>query len=246
MQALADPLEVRLERINRRADFHLQNIERFQHGDIIPLWKNYLDGRIRVYVHAWAGADASADCIAAAIEPARISEANHMDNELIPSDSCEFPMLVRVGNIAEGFRPLDSVVRLQAFNARDMRYRQSLELGFGSRIEPTSLAVGISLEVLDEELRSVLSSPTVFNRQLIDEVIEGRPKMVDGRTHQNGSLQGNIRQAESAGRPDYKWPGAFKEIVIVIGERFLFVAPDETFQKCFKLHKAFVGPAYVC
>ena len=52
-------LELGLEAIKRRSNFLLENLQRFQNGDIVPLWKSYIDGRIYIQVDIVSSVKAS-------------------------------------------------------------------------------------------------------------------------------------------------------------------------------------------
>src|SRR5207244_3188885 len=101
----------------------------------------------------------------------------------------ESPVFVWVGDVAEGLRPVASVVRLQRLDLCDMA---AIEV-----VKPSSLAVTLEevFCVINGKLSALLRAAGVEDSQLVDEVIEGGPEVVTDLADQDAKQQrwGDLR-----------------------------------------------------
>lgn len=188
-----DSLELRLERINRRGNLALKNLERF-HDWSLPIWKRYIDEVLEVYVDF---------CITDTNGPARIviktsdsSLGNRAPLDQTSTKDGQLSMFVWVGNIVEGFRPCASTIRLEVLDKDDVVMTQPPQLLQGILAEKVT-TVGRSpiFGVLDGELSSLLLTPGILPREFVDEVIEGGPKIVDRLPNHDSCVEGNIHKS---------------------------------------------------
>lgn len=244
----SDSLELRLERIDRSADFFLENVKRFEQRTIIPLWQNYIEGRICLNVDLSAAREATSDNVARATFYARCRE---LDNDAIdpcgpaPLQGCKFPMLVWIGDVTQHCRPFDSEVRLAPFDSTHMFWGKPFEIAPCPVIEPCLRVYGVGFQVLDNELRSVLDdAPAIIEREFVNDIVESGPQMVDNRTYQNGSFDRNRGERNpflctEVERKFQKMSG------VIILERialvWLKVFPDDPLQ----FLKVSIGPVYM-
>src|SRR5262245_40678902 len=119
-----DSLKIRIERINRRADFRLENLKRFNHGGSIA--ERYVDGVLSFHVHIAAfrpyaveyfsrtalKTDSGSGC-EGAIDVPSTSECNQL------------PVLVWVRDVTKGACPSGSFVRLIRLDSTYVRGRQA-------------------------------------------------------------------------------------------------------------------------
>ncbi len=118
-------LELRAKRINHEGDLSLQNIKRFYDGASIA--EEYAHGLASFHFHVGSVRPYASEYFSASVRDMGTATA---------SLSSEFPMLVWIGNVTKGFRPIDSFVRLVRLDRVYVRGREVSEwpFAFTSRI----------------------------------------------------------------------------------------------------------------
>jgi hypothetical protein len=189
-------LELRLERLKYRANLKLEAAERWQNRYFTPLWERYRDGVVAVYFDIEAP---NREIHRVTVEVYSRETSLGMEPNLcgdFPSlfgQDVKLSVLVSVGNLAQGFRPLDSVVRLQRLNRGGVLVVQPFQVTFAPCVKPAILANGMDLAVLNRELRAVLDATVgVPQRQFIDQVIKGGSQVVNDVADDNGQLFRNV------------------------------------------------------
>lgn len=157
--------ELLLEEFNRSANLRFEAVQRFHESRFALIWRRYVDGVMGVDV----------DVLGA--EPYRIHCQINMDGkgdaiESAVGESRQRPVLVWVGNVAEGFRPLDSLVRLERLDHVDVPIRHPLQVTVFNSDE-------ISGGIDNRELRAVLDLGRIVSGQFKDNVVQGCSHVVD-------------------------------------------------------------------
>jgi hypothetical protein len=96
----------------------------------------------------------------------------------------EMPMLIRVRNADEPFRPINSVIRLQVLDFRRMQIVDSLQ-------KSVTVSAEIFWAVCNWELSVLLFRAGVKDGESVNEIIKARPKMVDDFPDENGEANRN-------------------------------------------------------
>jgi hypothetical protein len=136
--------------------------------------KRYAEGVLSFHVHIAAVAPYAVEHFSrAALEAARRASSQlEVVLEVSPHFN-QVPVLVRVGDALESFRPLDSFVRLVLLDSAYVRVRNASQ-------ESVPLAAKSGVGRFDWDLRSLLNdAPGVVFRKFINQVIERRPEIMD-------------------------------------------------------------------
>jgi len=163
------PLELRLETIKSLAHFEYQLLKCFYNGRSIS--ENYLKTLNMIHVHGMF--DGRGFC-------ARYLNCN--TNRAFKET--QFPVFVRVGNNSKSFRPFTSIARLQPLDSCDVFRAYSSEIfTFPLSFDATTSLVKLFYKVLNWKLRSLYLLLGIEVGQLINEVIESSPKVIDDFAH---------------------------------------------------------------
>jgi hypothetical protein len=160
-------LELKAERINYEGDLSLQNLKCFYDGASIA--EEYANGHASLHFHVGSVRPYAFEYFSSSVRDVGATTASCSD---------EFPVFVWVGDVAKGFRPLDSFVRLVRLDSIYVRVRKVSqsplfikscfpifdEFVFGSDRELCSERIGLS---------------GVFPRQFVDQVIERGTEVMD-------------------------------------------------------------------
>jgi hypothetical protein len=130
------------------ADRSLEAIKRFNNGEFLPLCENYADKWIGINMDFLIARQAPTYKVRGTVR----RRGGFVDCDLIGCEfgrgyAREFSMLVWVGDVAKGFRPIDSVVRLECFDHGDVDRIETQQFLPNSAIE--SPALGISFGIGD-------------------------------------------------------------------------------------------------
>jgi hypothetical protein len=246
VQTLPDSLELRLEEINRSADFALENIKRFQNGQVIPLWEKYIDGRICLQVDVSSRPNASEYFARATFEASGLADCECVGSYLSPANSCQFSMLVWIRDVSEKCRPIHSTVRLELLKFREVRDGQSLQANLCPVVESPFRLLGVGFEIFDDELRSILDNTGIMEGKFIGEVVECYPEMMNDCANARGNWQRRFWQGEiSHARDLHRVKSLCEKSRVIIGERVALVRFDESADQILKLAKVSVGPIYM-
>lgn|GEM_PF-3962864 len=162
-------LELRAERINYEGDLSLYNLKRFY--DRSPIAEKYAEGHASLQFHVGSARPYAFECFSRSAGSAEVKATPaFMSNE--------FPVFVWVGNITQGFRPVESFIRLVSLDSVYVRVRKVSEwpLAFQSRFPMFDEFILDS----DRELCAIRIGQTgVQFRQLVDDVIESSAKIMN-------------------------------------------------------------------
>jgi len=167
---LSHKSKLTIEEINQRGDLSLHNIKCFYHGSSIS--KEYADGHASLQFHVGPTRPYAFECFS------RSAGSTEM-NATTASRLRQFPVFVGVGNITQGFRPLDSLVRLVRLDSVYVRGRQ---------VSQWPLTVQSRFPNFDEfilsrgnrEQRSVrIGQAGVFPSEFIDNIVQGSSEIMD-------------------------------------------------------------------
>jgi len=165
--AVSSLLELRLERIKRFSNLRLQLLQSVYVHDGRTCAELYMDGSAVIHIHGVVGA--TRFC-------ARLQNVNSILRGGLRY--CEFPVFVGVGEVSNQLCPITSIIRLQLLDSCDMFSAQTFEIASA----PTPEDI---LAVLDRKLSFLLNRAGIKACKLIDEIIEGRPQVIDDFPNEN-------------------------------------------------------------
>jgi hypothetical protein len=211
-------LELRLERYKDASNAVFNKLKQFQNGGSIR--KRYIDGALQVEYSFGVGGM----CFRADIRR-REDETVLNDNRLlVPSvHGRELPMLVWVGNVAQGFHPSASLVRLQVLDSSNLAIGKAVQIRRSVRVEAVLTVFG-ELAVLNGEL-----SPILLPGEFINKIIEGCPQIVDDLANDNGDVFGEFADrtvVDTQNGTGSRIDEVIKDLClcrVVIGDEFILV-----------------------
>ncbi len=170
-------LELRVERYKNARNAAFEKLQRFQNE--VSVSKRYVDGALQVKYSFWVGGTQVRMNIRR-----REDEVGLDDNRFFHAavHNREMPMLVWVGNLAQGFHPTASLVRLQVLDSSNLAIRKAVQICPPARVEAVLTIFG-KLAVLDGEL-----SPILAPREFVNKVIECCPQIVDDLANYDGNV----------------------------------------------------------
>ena len=188
MSAPLTPLELRLEVSKRISNLQLNYLKRL--GDRRSIIERYCGGEAELHIHIAMNRMMCAtyrfgNC--GERDGIRFVEPMGKMDGPATFDVCEFPVLIWIGNVSEGPRPVTSCVRLQPL---DCCYMSGVDA-----LEPARLNTTIKslFGVFDGELRHFLLAAGIQLCEFKDEIIERVPEVVCDLADEN---------ADDKGRPD--------------------------------------------
>ncbi|MDX6404226.1 MAG: hypothetical protein QOH70_1681 [Blastocatellia bacterium] len=176
-------LELRAERINYEGDLALDNLKCFYDG--LSVAEGYCDGRFSFHLHVGAVGACAFEYFADSVSNQGLGAASY---------DCDFPVLVWVRDVAQGFRPVNSLVRLVRLDSVYVRGRAAPQITRSESLKVQDI-------VADRKLCSVLADARIVPRQLKDEMVERRSKVMNTIAD---SERDNIRQRFADGHDDVR------------------------------------------
>lgn len=168
------PLELRLETIKSLDNVEYKLLKCFYNGRSIL--ENYLKRENVLHVHGLVGEKGFCAIYLRAD-----------NNRTIHNDKSS--VLVGIGDISKPFRPLATIERLQPLNSCDVfRANSSEKFIFPLSSDATDSVVKCFWRVLDWKLRSLYLLLGIEAGQLINEVIESSPKVIDDFADKNAEF----------------------------------------------------------
>ena len=142
-------------------------------------------------------------------------------------------MFVGVGNVTQGFSPVDSFVRLVRLDSIDVMTRKALQVTISIGLESFG-------SIFNGELGSRLDLPGVGTSQLVNDVIESRSKVMD--TIADGQTDG---KRENGLAPLYDDLLRFR---IILDHHVVILCLAENFDLRYNFPKVFIGPfnPFIC
>lgn len=222
-------LEIRLERIKRRSNLALDYLKRLY--DWRPVGELYVSGEIELHVHfLTSGGMACARFHARNTEKSqavRIGENLQLKKTV---ESCEFTVLVGVGNLPERLSPIASTVWLERLDCCHMRGIEAVE-------PSTLLAPREALWlVFNGELSAIDNATAVKDGKLINEIIECGAEVV---ANLSNDYADNQRDRHHLAEANLDLIRSFK--IEIPGNKLLLFVP-EGFDNGHKLSKVFFSP----
>ena len=230
-------LELRLERYKNALNGVFEKVNRCH--DKLPIRERYIDGALQVEYSFGVGGL----CFRADIWR-REDETVLNDNRLlVPSvHTREVPMLVWVGNVAQGFHPSASLVRLQVLDSSNLAIGKAVQIRRSARVEAVLTVYG-ELAVLDGEL-----SPILAPGEFINKIIEGCPQIVDDLANDNGDVFGEFADRTVVDTQNGLGSGV-DEVVkdlclcrVVIGDEFILVLLPKSINQRIQFVNVDTGP----
>ena len=239
------PLELRLKRLNRISNASLDNIKRFHEGSSI--WKRYVDGVLTLEIYVSVGTCTSTDYFVGIVVK-RPPNAAFGKACCLPSaiDGYQMPMLVRVGNLSQGFRPCASVVRLQQLDVPDVLVAQSSQISFRPRIKTAITVFNVGLNILDDELSASLVTSRILDCKFVDEIIESSAQVVDAFTSKDGEVFGDTNEGlilDTTSKSLPRCAQQFRGRKLVLGEEFVLISFPKSLNDNVHLMNVNIGPA---
>lgn len=152
-------------------------------------------------------------------------------------DRGQVPVLVWVGDIAQGFRPCASLIRLEVLHGVDVALMESRQTRLRTRLKSSLWLFRINVDVFDQKLGFLPFEPGVLPREFIDEIVESSPKIVNNLSDDNGSVRRDIREPLTSAALRELLAGRNSEQPVyrlVVGDDFLLlrfsVSLNEQFQ----------------
>ena len=218
--------EFGLEQVIRSAQLRAEAVERWHKSRLTEIWRRYVD-RVACVNIPIVDINRRLRCQAT---------LTGVSDHVVPAvtQGGEFSVLVWIGDVAKGFRPFNSVVWLECLDHRDVVSGKAFQTLAAPCVEPALGVAGIDLEVLDQELRSVLDFSRVVARQLEDNIIQRRSHIVNDITDDNGEHGWKIW-----GGPQYD--GGLRTSLI-ISDNVVYAGFPEFLNQRTCLGKMFVGP----
>jgi len=156
-------------------------------------------------------------------------------------------MLVWIGDVTEGFRPCDSLVRLQILNSSYVIGTESRESLLGNIVKPSPddlplCVLGVGFGVFDDELRTLMLDPRIRERKFIDQVVKSSAEVVENITQDD--RKGNLDRPEfcMGFRSHGQCRANLYRNKIVLGNKVLLIFQTELFDDGFQFLKVFTGP----
>jgi hypothetical protein len=172
MEKQESNLELRAERINYEGNLALENLKGFYDGQTVA--EGYCNGRFSFHLHVGAVRPCAFEYFANTISNEGLGTASH---------DCDFPMLVWVRDVAQGFRPVDSLVRLVRLDSVYVRGRAASQVTWSESLKAVAI-------VANRKLGSVLTGTGIVPSQLKDEMIERGSEVMDTITAASGTVSG--------------------------------------------------------
>lgn len=167
MTAQRESLELRLERIKGLSNLRRKLLECFYDRRSRSIDERYRDGEAELHVHGLIG-------------DYRFCATWRYGEDHGVHDCCQVPVFVGVGDVSENACPLTSVAGLQPLERCDMYIAQSLE----TTRSPTAEAL---FGVLDKKLCAIYGVAGIETGQLIDQIIQRGPQVVDHLADENAN-----------------------------------------------------------
>lgn len=159
------PLKLRLERLNHFARLRQEIFDRY--FDRRPILERYDDRSWEIHGHVVSGSAETTDGLCFVFRKTDTDLGRRCISEKVYR-----PVLFRVGEIAEGLRPTDSVVRLQRLDSCHMGFVHSVQERCPSAQEALT-------RVFDREFGALDRLSDVEFCESIDEVVERGPEVVN-------------------------------------------------------------------
>lgn len=239
-------LELRLERLNRVSNSSLDILKRFHQRSSIC--ERYIDGILQVEMCIRYAGPSTTDYFSAKIVE-RSAYTARSEPDLFPTtiNGCQMPMLVTVGNIAQGFRPCASHVWLQQLDGVDVAIEESRQIRFGSRVKAALFVFGMGLNEFDGELGSILGPSGILNCEFVDEIIKSSAQVVNDLANNDRDIFGDIAVTERLilNGTSHVLSGLKSQIKrcnLILGEKFILARFSEPFDDQFQLTNVDVSP----
>lgn len=162
-------LELRVENINCIGDLRMKLLKSFYNGCSIQ--ENYINRRCELHVHGVF--DSSRFCLT----------YKHLSGR---GNYRKSPVFVRVGNLSETPRPVTSIARLIPADKCNMVIVETSKIDIPSfAVNGTNSTYKTLAAIFDRELCVLHDLLGVKLCQLIDEIVKGRPEIVDNLTSED-------------------------------------------------------------
>jgi hypothetical protein len=175
-------LEVRIESLNYVGNLLLEEVERFH--DKRSVLERYLAGDLESHHHG--------------------SEYCAITTTLVRGNGGgdKVPMLVGIGEVADFPGPLITETRLQPLNRCLVRGGELVKPHFAEffvgRSRTWEVIIPTLFMVFNREFRSIARLSSIQIEQLVDEIVEGGPEIVDRLPDENGNDWGSFDTLRSA------------------------------------------------
>jgi hypothetical protein len=189
-----NPLELRLEIGKRIPNIRFDLLKRVY--DVASVIEGYEENHFEFHIHLLPSGireshqDMQTVFVSGVCGRIRVVSVPHSHGILGPAHD-EMPMLIRVRNADESFRPFNSVVRLQSLDSCRMRIVDSLQ-------KSVTVSPELLWHVCNWELSTLLFRAGVKNSESINEIIKARPEIVSYFPNENWETNWNqVRLRES-------------------------------------------------
>lgn len=184
-------LELRAEHVKYVGNVAHEFIDRL--SDQTPIGEAYLKGNLTLHMHGWI--ESRPYCLNA------FRPIEGQDHRGVWDGNSEEFVLVRVGNVPQGARPIATLKRLQPADHCLVWFLDPAQASVSAGIPtlgPLFDLLRLMWLVFDRKLRLLLDLARVENGESIDEVIEGTPEVVhnladkDREVGWRPALSGNV------------------------------------------------------
>lgn len=219
-------LKVRLENFKHASNAAFDKLKDFYNRGSV--WKRYVDESLQVEMTFRIGDS----YFSGVILKRNFDMSVHDDRAFPPSTHArQVPMLVWIGDVAQGFGPCASYIRLQRLDALNVSNAQSIQAVYGATIKSV-------LVVFDEELGATFRTTGILDCEFIDKIIKGGPQVVDDFTCKDGNVFGDA-DGSILNTDDHFLARLKAKLVrvcsIFLGEQFVLVCFREPINERFEL-----------
>lgn len=170
---MREDLELRLKKLNRIFDAGMQEMKNTRERRI-PVFQPYCEGLRNINVYF------------AAVDEFFIATYRAMPNpdQFRIGNQTQFPVLVWIRDVAQGFRPFISSIWLKRFDHVPMGLADAIQPTLNNRIE-TNIAITrrfSGLTIFDRKLGSVLDYARILKCQFEDKIVQRCPEIMNGIT----------------------------------------------------------------
>jgi hypothetical protein len=170
-------LELKAERINYQGDLALHNLQCMENGGVIS--EEYSNGHMSFQLHVGSVRPYALEYFAASACDVGLTTAFWAN---------EFPVLVWVGNIAQGLRPVDSLVRLVRLDSIDVSIREVSQ--WPILFKSTFPVFDEFVFSADRELCSYrIGVAGILSRQLENQIVQRGAKIMNAITDDQRKLR---------------------------------------------------------
>jgi hypothetical protein len=177
------PLEIRLERLKRASSLGLDNLKRLYDRRAVVELERRSEHSLDIHFRT-IGSYCATYCSRHISEIIDMVPINNVNREfMFGLTRNKHDVLIDIGKVSQGGRPITSTVRLQRLNSCHMRRIEAVE-------PPTVYPPPKSFFIpFDRELSAVNDEPGIESGSLENEVVERRAKVVDDFPDENAEIE---------------------------------------------------------